>query len=30
VDRVFGFIEAAAACEHMAAGRHFGKIVISV
>jgi NADPH:quinone reductase-like Zn-dependent oxidoreductase len=30
IDRVFGFTEARAAFEHMAAGAHFGKIVIEV
>ncbi len=30
IDRVFGFDEARAAYEHMAAGAHFGKIVIRV
>jgi NADPH:quinone reductase-like Zn-dependent oxidoreductase len=30
VDRVFGFDEVQAAYQHMAAGAHFGKIVIRV
>ena len=30
VDRVFGFGETKAAYEHMAAGAHFGKIIIRV
>jgi NADPH:quinone reductase-like Zn-dependent oxidoreductase len=28
IDRVFGFDEVRAALEHMASGKHFGKIVI--
>ena len=30
IDKVFGFDEAQAAYQHMAAGAHFGKIVIRV
>jgi len=30
IDRVFGFDEVQAAYQHMAAGAHFGKIVIRV
>ena len=30
IDRVFGFDEVQAAYHHMAAGAHFGKIVIRV
>ena len=30
IDKVFGFDEAPAAYQHMAAGAHFGKIVIRV
>jgi NADPH:quinone reductase-like Zn-dependent oxidoreductase len=30
IDKVFGFAEAQAAYRHMAAGAHFGKIVIRV
>jgi NADPH:quinone reductase-like Zn-dependent oxidoreductase len=30
IDRVFGFDEVKAAYQHMAAGAHFGKIVIKV
>jgi NADPH:quinone reductase-like Zn-dependent oxidoreductase len=30
IDKVFGFDDAPAAYRHMAAGAHFGKIVIAV
>ena len=30
IDRVFDFAEARAAYEHLASGKHFGKVVIAI